>query len=71
MDQVQKPNRRSRIEVYTSLKDAIQYLELMPGEMIHENELVEKLGVSRTPIREALIRLASEYLVDHFCSGRT
>lgn len=31
MDQVQKPNRRSRIEVYTSLKDAIQYLELMPG----------------------------------------
>ena len=64
MDQVQKPNRRSRIEVYTSLKDAIQYLELMPGEMIHENKLVEKLGVSRTPIREALIRLASEYLVD-------
>lgn len=64
MAQVQKQKRRSRIEVYTSLKDAIQYLELMPGSMIHENELVEKLGVSRTPIREALIRLASEYLVD-------
>ena len=54
--------RRSRIEVYDSLKDAIQYLELMPGSIIHENDLVQKLGVSRTPIREALIRLSNEYL---------
>ncbi len=56
--------RRSRIEVYDSLKDAIQYLELMPGSIIHENDLVQKLGVSRTPIREALIRLSNEYLID-------
>lgn len=64
MDKTPKTRRRSRVEVYDSLKDAIQYLELMPGSIIHENELVEKLGVSRTPIREALIRLAGEYLVD-------
>ena len=64
MDKVQKTKRRSRIEVYTLLKDAIQYLEFMPGSIIHENELIKKIGVSRTPIREALIRLASEYLVD-------
>lgn len=64
MEKSPKPRRRSRIEVYDTLKDAIQYLELMPGSIIHENELVEKIGVSRTPIREALIRLSNEYLVD-------
>ena len=64
MEKMQRAKRRSRGEVYTELKDAIQYLGFMPGSVIHENELVEKLGVSRTPIREALIRLASEYLVD-------
>ena len=64
MEKAPKPKRRSRIEVYDSLKDAIQYLQLMPGSIIHENELVEQLGVSRTPIREALIRLAGEYLVE-------
>ena len=64
MEKMQRPKRRSRGEVYTELKDAIQYLDLMPGSVIHENELIEQLGVSRTPIREALIRLASEYLVD-------
>ncbi len=64
MEKTVKSRRKSRIDVYDSLKDAIQYLELMPGSIIHENELVEKLGVSRTPIREALIRLSSEYLVN-------
>lgn len=64
MEKVQKTKRQSRIEVYDFLKDAIQYLEFMPGSMIHENELAEKMGVSRTPIREALIRLSNEYLVN-------
>lgn len=57
-------SKRSRSEVYDTLKDAIQYLELLPGSIIHETELVERLGCSRTPIREALIRLSSEFLVD-------
>ena len=56
--------QRSRGEVYRQIKDSIQYLEWMPGSVIHEVELVERLGVSRTPIREALLHLASEYLVD-------
>lgn len=59
-----KSRRRTRVDVYDTLKDAIQYLEFMPGSIIHESDLVEKLGVSRTPIREALIRLSNEYLVD-------
>ena len=56
--------KHSRSEIYHILKDDIQYLRLMPGSIIRENELAEQLGCSRTPIREALIRLSSEYLVD-------
>lgn len=38
-------------------------LELPPGTMIGEAELMERLGCGRTPLREALQRLAQEYLV--------
>jgi DNA-binding GntR family transcriptional regulator len=53
-----------KINVYMTLKNAIQFLELIPGSAINEANLVEELGVSRTPIREALIRLADEMLVE-------
>lgn len=56
--------KRSRSEIYQTLKDDIQFLRLMPGSIIRENDLAEQLGCSRTPIREALIRLSGEYLVD-------
>lgn len=56
--------RKSSAEVYDVLKDEIQYLDLKPGTHLHEPELIEKFGVSRTPIREALLRLASDGLVD-------
>ncbi|MGI6005958.1 MAG: GntR family transcriptional regulator [Ruminococcus sp.] len=55
--------RKSSIEVYRILKDEIQYLKLEPGYHIHEPELIEKFGVSRTPIREALLRLETDGLV--------
>ncbi|MDR2477542.1 MAG: GntR family transcriptional regulator [Treponema sp.] len=42
----------------------IMTLHLEPGQIIRENELTERLGISRTPLREALIRLASMYLID-------
>lgn len=56
--------QQNRTDVYQYLKDAIQYFDLMPGAVIRETELAEQLDVSRTPIREALIRLAGEYLVN-------
>ena len=56
--------RKSSVEVYDVLKDEIQYLTLKPGTHIHEAELIEQFGVSRTPIREALLRLSSDGLVD-------
>jgi DNA-binding GntR family transcriptional regulator len=39
-------------------------LKLVPGSLINESELMEQLGIGRTPIREALRTLASEKLVD-------
>jgi DNA-binding GntR family transcriptional regulator len=49
--------------VYEILRDDILNLALLPGSPIDEIQLAERLAMSRTPIREALVRLASEGLV--------
>lgn len=49
--------------VYNTIRDAILSGKLAPGERLMENQLAEKLGVSRTPIREALRMLGQENLV--------
>src|SRR5688572_13026643 len=48
----------------SQLRERILGGEYTPGERLAEVELAEKLGVSRTPVREALRRLAAEGLVD-------
>lgn len=50
-------------QVYRALRDAIISAQFAPGQRISENELAERLAVSRTPIREALIRLRDERFV--------
>lgn len=50
--------------VYRVLKDNILSLELKPGELISESELAKVLNVSRTPIREVLIKLKGEKLIE-------
>ncbi|MDB5557332.1 MAG: GntR family transcriptional regulator [Enterovirga sp.] len=50
--------------ICAELRDAIVSLELEPGAPLSEKDLTERFGVSRTPVREALIRLAEEGLVD-------
>lgn len=50
--------------VYDTLRIEILQLEARPGTDIDEMSLVSRFGVSRTPIREALIRLAAEGLVE-------
>jgi DNA-binding GntR family transcriptional regulator len=50
--------------VYASVRDAIIRAELEPGRQISENELAAQLGVSRTPVREALARLRDDRLVE-------
>lgn len=49
--------------VYARLLDAINKGEIRPGEALREVELASHLGVSRTPIREALQRLESEEIL--------
>jgi DNA-binding GntR family transcriptional regulator len=50
-------------QVYRALREAIVAAEFEPGQRISENELTVRLGVSRTPIREALARLRDERFV--------
>jgi DNA-binding GntR family transcriptional regulator len=49
--------------VYGNLRSAIRNQELKPGDRLREVELAKRLHVSRTPVREALKRLASEGLI--------
>lgn len=49
---------------YDVLRDEILDLALPPGGAIDEVRLAERFGMSRTPIREALVRLAGEGLVE-------
>jgi DNA-binding GntR family transcriptional regulator len=51
-------------QAYYRLRDLIVTLELPPGSLVNERELMERLGLGRTPVREALRRLAQERLVD-------
>jgi DNA-binding GntR family transcriptional regulator len=50
--------------VYDVLRDEILDLTLAPGSPIDEVQLAERFAMSRTPIREALVRLSGEGLVD-------
>jgi DNA-binding GntR family transcriptional regulator len=50
--------------VYESLKTKILNLELKPGSLLDETELSRQFHLSRSPVREALIRLSAEGLVD-------
>jgi DNA-binding GntR family transcriptional regulator len=50
--------------VYAHLREAIVSVELEPGRQLSENDLAVRIGVSRTPIREALVRLRDDRLVE-------
>ena len=49
---------------YTELRDRIVTLQLPPGTVLREDELMRDLAIGRTPLREAVKRLALENLVD-------
>lgn len=50
-------------KAYYILRDKIVQLKLRPGDTISEQELMDELGLGRTPLREAVQRLAQEKLV--------
>lgn len=51
-------------QVYQQLKERLHNFLLVPGQRLSESALAEALGVSRTPVREALGRLRAEGLVE-------
>jgi DNA-binding GntR family transcriptional regulator len=51
-------------KAYHEIRGLIVSLELAPGAVIDERELIERLEIGRTPVREALRRLAHERLVE-------
>jgi DNA-binding GntR family transcriptional regulator len=61
---------RASDRAYETLRDEILSWRLAPGTALSETELAARLGVSRTPLRAALARLALEGLVDT-SRGRT
>lgn len=61
---------RASDRAYSQLREEILNWRLLPGTPLSETELADRLGVSRTPLRAALARLALEGLVDT-SRGRT
>ncbi|MGL5329502.1 MAG: GntR family transcriptional regulator [Peptostreptococcaceae bacterium] len=49
---------------YRVLKDNIMSIQLKPGDLLSESDLSQKLNISRTPIREVLMKLKSEHLIE-------
>ena len=47
-------------QAYSMLEEMIVTMELAPGSLLSESKLVEQLGLGRTPVREALQRLARQ-----------
>ena len=58
--------RETKCDVYTSLRGEITSLLLLPGTPLSIEDLCTKYGVSRSPVRDALLRLQRDKLVDIF-----
>ena len=58
------PKETAREYSLRVLKENIISLALEPGSMVSENEMAAKLGISRTPVREALIELSRVGIVE-------
>jgi DNA-binding GntR family transcriptional regulator len=59
-------SRHAAPQVFEKLRELIVSMELAPGTVLSRPELAEAFGLSQTPIRDALLRLSEEGLVDIF-----
>lgn len=58
------PRQRARDSVYDALRTAILTRSFAPGERLNVNDLAQQLGVSLTPVKDALTRLEAEALIE-------
>lgn len=70
VDYILKPNTVQGA-VYMALHDSIMYLQMAPGTVMSTQEIAKRMNVSRTPVREAFIRLEREGLVNIFPQKET
>lgn len=61
---VKKEKENGKEYAYRVLKDNIMTLNLKPGELLSEADLSKQIGISRTPIREVLMKLKNEHLIE-------
>ncbi|PWC32714.1 GntR family transcriptional regulator [Azospirillum sp. TSO35-2] len=69
-----RPTRRAvtvASTIYRDLRSEIVSLKRKPGEPIAEKQIAEAYGVSRTPVREAVLKLADEGLIEIFPQSGT
>jgi DNA-binding GntR family transcriptional regulator len=63
--EILQPDGRSQSEqAYYALRELIVTLELAPGSLVDERDLMDRLGLGRTPVREALRALAQAKMVE-------
>ncbi len=60
-----KPRKLTANEAFETIRNKILTGRIKPGDRLHEGELATELGLSRTPVREAIRRLESDGLVVH------
>lgn len=58
--------RQAAPQVFETLREMIIAMTLVPGTVLSRTALMEQFGLSQTPIRDALLKLAEEGLVDIF-----
>ena len=58
------PGESGRDYAYRTIRSNIVSRELKPGMMLSEKEIADQLGLSRTPVREAMIELARTKIID-------
>lgn len=56
--------RQAAPQIFEALRELITSLSLVPGTVLPRAELAERFGVSQTPVRDALMKLGEEGLVD-------
>jgi DNA-binding GntR family transcriptional regulator len=64
MSTLKRHDRDSTRSIHGTLRQDIVALRLMPGEKLSENDLALRFGTSRAPVREALIRLVDDGLIE-------
>jgi DNA-binding GntR family transcriptional regulator len=62
-DRASKRRGRGSVVVYEELREDILSLQIAPGSALDEVSIAKRFGLSRTPIREALVMLSTEQLV--------